>query len=179
MAIFGKKRTLDEILKDIDALSPEEKAKVHEKMQDLYKAEDEREVDKIEEDKAEAAETADEKAEEVKDESEVIGDDVDTVEDTVKNAENDTEGEEKPEVEPPVADTKEADATAELLKGITDRLGALEGVVAELNELKDKMNEYVGKQKEAFGYKSDAGTGSDKSIHDMSASELKHKILYD
>ena len=61
--MFGKKRTLDEILKDIANLSDEDKAKIKDKMEDLYKAEDEREVDKIEEDKAENTETESENEE--------------------------------------------------------------------------------------------------------------------
>lgn len=53
MALFKKKRTLDEILEDVKNLTPDEAKELHEKMSDLYKAEDEREIDKIEEDKAE------------------------------------------------------------------------------------------------------------------------------
>lgn len=177
MSIFNKKRTLDEILKDIDALSPEDKEKVHAKMQDLYKAEDEREIDKIEEDKTDSPEVADEKGEEVKDESEVIGKDVDTIEDTVEeDAGKGVEGEEAPA---PDAEPEKKDRYAEVIQGITDRLGALEGVIAELQELKNKMDEYVKKQEDAFGYKSDARADGDKSMDDMSAAELKHKILYE
>lgn len=182
MAIFSKKRTLDDILKDIDALSPEEKAEIGKKMQDLYKAEDEREIDKIEETKADSAEVADEKAEEVKDESEVIGKDVDEVEKEVKADETPAEEAKTEDVEKePVegeADPEKADKTAEVLKGITDRLGALEGVISELTELKEKMDEYVKKQEESFGYKSDFGSDGNKSMDDMSAEELKHKLLY-
>ena len=75
MALFEKKPkklTLDEILSGIDNLSEDEKEKVHAKMQDLYKAEDEREIDKIEEDKAETETEADKKGEEVNEESEEI-----------------------------------------------------------------------------------------------------------
>ena len=62
--MFGKKITLDDILKGIDNLSDEEKEKVRDKMADLYKAEDEREIDKVEKEKADTDEKADEKGEE-------------------------------------------------------------------------------------------------------------------
>ena len=84
MAIFGKKKlTLDEILEGIANLSDEDKAKIGEKMKDLYKAEDEREIDKIEEEKTDDGEVKDEKEAEVSEESEEIGKDVDEVEEDV------------------------------------------------------------------------------------------------
>lgn len=98
MALFDKKTkklTLDEILKGIDGLTAEEQEQVREKMQDVYKAEDEREIDKIEEDKAETKTKADEKGEEVNEESEEIGKDVDDVEEEI--AEDETEAEEAEE----------------------------------------------------------------------------------
>lgn len=75
--------TLEEILKAIDALPEEDKAKVKAKVQDLDKAEDEREIDKIEEDKAETPEVADEKKAEVKEESDEIGKTVDELKEEV------------------------------------------------------------------------------------------------
>ena len=72
--MFGKKKlTLDEILKGVDQLTPEEQEKVKAKMEDLYKAEDEREIDKVEEEKADSNEVKDEKKEEVSEENEEIG----------------------------------------------------------------------------------------------------------
>ena len=73
--------TLDEILKGIDELPDEEKEKVKAKIQDLNKAEDEREIDKIEEEKADDAEDASEKSEEVKEEGKEIAKDIDTLDD--------------------------------------------------------------------------------------------------
>lgn len=110
MAIFGKpkKLSLDEILKGIDGLSAEDKEKVHAKMQDLYKAEDEREIDKIEEDKADDSDTQNKKAEEVSEESEEIGKDVEEVENEVTEDEE-TEGDpvEEVETEEPTEETTE------------------------------------------------------------------------
>ena len=80
--------TLDEILKGIDDLPDEEKAKIKAKMDDLYKSEDEREIDKIEEDKSEDSEEKDDKSEEVDEESEEIGKDVDEVEEEVREDED-------------------------------------------------------------------------------------------
>ena len=101
MAFFEKKNkklSLDEILKGIDSLSAEEQEQVHAKMQDLYKAEDAREIDKIEEDKADDSKTKNEKAEEVSEESEEIGKDVDEVENEVTEDEE-TESDPVEEVE--------------------------------------------------------------------------------
>lgn len=101
MALFDKKPkklSLDEILKGIDSLSAEEQEQVHAKMQDLYKAEDEREIDKVEEDKANDSETKNEKAEEVLEESEEIGKDVDELENEVTEDEQ-TKGDPVEEVE--------------------------------------------------------------------------------
>jgi cell division protein FtsL len=69
MALFKKKLSLDEILEGIANLSDEEKAQIGEKMKDLYKSEDEREIDKIEEEKAETPEVAEEKGEAVAEET--------------------------------------------------------------------------------------------------------------
>ena len=75
--------TLEEILKAIDTLSDEDKAKLKAKVQDVEKAEDEREIDKIEEEKSDVPEVKGEKAEEVKDESKEIGKDVDELKEEV------------------------------------------------------------------------------------------------
>ena len=94
--------TLEEILKAIDSLTEEDKAKVKAKVQDLDKAEDEREIDKIEEDKAETPEVADEKKEEVKEESDEIGKTVDELKEEVTvdtDKEDEEEGEEVVEEE--------------------------------------------------------------------------------
>ena len=181
MALFKKKRTLDEILEDVKNLSPEEAKELHEKMGDLYKAEDEREIDKIEEDKADTDEVKDEKSDEVNEESEEIGKDVDEIKEDVATDEEGTaevsDTHEIPENDPvtPV----EEDNTAELIKTLTDRVNGLEALVSELHELKERMDEYVSKQKESFGYKSEGGNGARKIYDDMSADELKHHLLND
>ena len=87
--------TLEEILKAIDSLPEEDKAKVKAKVQDLDKAEDEREIDKIEEEKSDVPEVKDEKAEDVKEESEEIGKDVDELKEEVSEDVPEEEFEEK------------------------------------------------------------------------------------
>jgi hypothetical protein len=196
MGLFSKKITLDDILKALPELSDEERAALHEKTGDLYKAEDEREIDKIEEEKADSDTEADEKAEEVKEESKEIGKDVDEIEEEAAEdgdpeaeeaeAEKEDEGdgaepfeleENKPEVVEPPLDESEKDNSAEVIKALTDRVGSLETNIKELMSLKSAMEEYVGKQKEAFGYKSDV-RGDKKDYADMSADELKAQILH-
>ncbi len=197
MGLFSKKITLDDIMKALPELSDEERAALHEKTGDLYKAEDEREIDKIEEEKADSDTKADEKAEEVKEESEEIGKDVDEIEEEAaedgdpeaEEAEAEKEDDEdkgaepyelekdKTEVVEPPLDESEKDNSAEVIKALTERIGSLETNIQELMGLKQQMEEYVGKQKDAFGYKSDV-RGDKKDYADMSADELKAQILH-
>lgn len=148
--MFGKKRTLDEILKDIANLSDEDKAKIKDKMDDLYKAEDEREVDKIEEDKAENPETKSEKKEEVEEESEEIGKDVDETEDEAEeDEEEESESPEEPDEENSEVDEEPQEDTAEPVpewaKGIFDRLDKIEAHFAESETaVEDKAKETYG-----------------------------------
>ena len=53
MGLFTKKYTPDHILEFINDLPEEERSELKDKFNDLYKAEDEREIDKIEEDERE------------------------------------------------------------------------------------------------------------------------------
>lgn len=186
MGLFSKEKkyTPDEILDMINSLPEDQRTSLKAKFDDLYKAEDEREIDKIEEVKTDDAETADEKAEEVKEESEEIGKDVDEIEETgtedeekAEEAEKGEEDEKSEEAEAPEADPVAEDNTAEIIKGLTDKVNSLEVLVSELHELKKAMDDYVGKHKESFGYSGNA-TGAKKSYDDMSAEELKKEILY-
>lgn len=177
--MFGKKRTLDDILKDIDELPEEEKAKLKEKMDDLYKAEDEREIDKVEEDNAENAETENEKAEEVKEENEEIGKDVDETEEEVEKDEASEEGSEKaPAVETESTETAEAtektegEAVPEWAKALSDRIAKIEAIFAAA-ETEDSAP--VEKAKEIYGL----GNGvfvdneGEKPAQNMSAAQIK------
>ena len=118
--MFGKKLSLDDILKAIDNLPDEDKDKVKAKMDDLYKAEDEREIDKIEEEKE--PEDKDEKTDEVEEESEEIGKDVDDLEEEASKEEeqeesSDDETDEKvPEEEQPATDKKYDELAARIEK---------------------------------------------------------------
>ena len=115
--MFGKKLSLDDILKAIDNLPDEDKDKVKAKIDDLYKAEDEREIDKIEEEKE--PEDKDEKAEEVADESEEIGKDVDDLEEEAPEEEAQEERsdeEETSEEKQPATDTKYDELAARIEK---------------------------------------------------------------
>lgn len=179
MALFGKKKmSLDEILESVKNLSDEEKSELKAKMDDLYKAEDEREIDKVEEEKAGDTETADEKAEDVKDESEEIGKDVDEVKDEVaedKGEQAEETAEDKPD-DTTVQEDKAQEAQAEMVKALTDRVAALETAIGELTELKNTMDEYNRKTADKYGYGGQAH-GDAKSWSDMSAAELKAGIL--
>lgn len=87
MALFDKKSSAEKVINLYNSLTDEDKEKVKnhfmEKVEDLEKAEDEREIDKIEEDKAETEPEKEEKKEEVTEESEEIGKDVTNAENEV------------------------------------------------------------------------------------------------
>ena len=163
--MFGKKRTLDEILKDIANLSDEDKAKIKDKMEDLYKAEDEREVDKIEEDKAENPETKSEKKEEVKEESEEIGKDVDETEDEV---EEDEKEESEPTEEPDEEEAaEEADEETEEVEekpqeDNTDKLGE---ILDRLSKIEAAIEGFNRKPKEADSETADKLSALDRKFN--------------
>lgn len=151
MALFGKKSPAEDIIKKFEALSDEDKEAVKkslfgEKAEDLEKAEDEREIDKIEEDKADDPEKADEKKEEVKEESEEIGKDVDEAEADEKTedvpAETEVEDESKEEDKADIEeDVKKHD---EVMDGFNARLSALEEKIMSLfdTDKKDDDKDY-------------------------------------
>lgn len=151
MALFGKKSPAEDIIKKFEALSDEDKEAVKkslfgEKAEDLEKAEDEREIDKIEEDKADGPEKADEKKEEVKEESEEIGKDVDEAEADEKTedvpAETEVEDESKEEDKADIKeDVKKHD---EVMDGFNARLSALEEKIMSLfdTDKKDDDKDY-------------------------------------
>jgi hypothetical protein len=186
MAIFGKKKlTLDEILEGIANLSDEDKAKIGEKMKDLYKAEDEREIDKIEEEKTDDGEVKDEKEAEVSEESEEIGKDVEEVEEDVAVDEADagTEAATQEEGDESVLDETESardemakDNLDEIVHGLTDKVNELAGKVEGLLELRELMEEYTKKQADSFGYKGEL-LGAKKDFKDMSTEELKARQM--
>lgn len=179
MALFGKKMSLDEILKAIDTLTPDEQAKVKAKVEDLYKAEDEREIDKIEEVKGDNELGK----EEVNEESEKIAKDVDEIESEVKTDEVDDKVDnvdnvdKVDNVETEVATDETAkDNTAEIIEALTNRLNELETRLNEFEELKTAMDDYNKKTAERFGYKGSMPK-QNKGLDEMSSSELKKDLL--
>lgn len=205
MALFdkkGKKLTLDEILKGIDNLPEEEKAKVKSKMDDIYKAEDEREIDKIEEDKASDDQVKDDKAEDVKSESEEIGKEVDEVESEIEEDEEDSEKDTETDISPeeideddelidktPTDETKdvEVDETVaeevddkedeknDVIERLTARVKELESFMSDVVPLVELMRDYTSKQAKKFGYEG-AIPGAKKDFKDMDADELSKHI---
>lgn len=179
MGLFSKekKMTFDEILAGIEALTPEEKEKLISKINgeanpEAPEAPEVPEAPEAEE-TAEAPETTPEGEETETETPEAVPE----VEEGLEEPAEETP--EAPTEEPtaePMNDT-EQDNTAEMLKSFGDRLSALEATINELNGLKASMEEYVNKQKESFGFKSNGGAGSHKDFQDMSAAELKQHIL--
>ena len=196
MGLFNKtpkKLTLDEILEGIKYLSDDEKEKVKAKMDDLYKAEDEREIDKIEEDKAEDTEVKDEKTEEVQEESEEIGKDVDEVEDEIEadepkeNEYSEDKPEEVPEVEEEVETeeevveepTEEAVETPEEQKEEDDKFEAL---FARLQTVEDDYANLMKKYDELYSMLDDkeknANFGATPTPSEDDETERKDNSVY-
>ena len=172
MALFNKKLSLDEILKAIEGLSEEEKAKVKAKMDEGAPVEETPEVENVEE---QADNTAEGESELPKEPGEEVGE-----------APVEAPGEEQPTEQPTPEgeipqqteelDGVEQDNKDEVISGLVDRVQALEEKLAELDELKGLMEQFTKKQADSFGYKG-AVPGAKKDIHDKSASELKEKML--
>ena len=145
MVLFGKS-TAEDIIKLYDKLSDEEKEKVKshfgKKVEDIEKAEDEREVDKIEENKAETEEVKEDKAEDVKEESEEIGKDVDEAkaEEPSEEVESQTETETESDVE------EVEERHEDLFNGLDARLKALEDKFNKLlsEEMKEPQHKEIG-----------------------------------
>jgi hypothetical protein len=180
MGLFSKEKkiTFDEILAGIEALTPEEKEKLVSKIKGeaTPEAPETPEVPETPEaeETTEAPETAPE-GEEVETKTPDATPEVEEgLEDPAQEIPEETPTEEHT-AEP--MDELEKDNTAEMLKSFGDRLSALEATINELNGLKASMEEYVNKQKESFGFKSNGGAGSHKDFQDMSAAELKQHIL--
>lgn len=134
--MFGKKLSLDDILKAIDNLPDEDKDKVKAKMDDLYKAEDEREIDKIEEEKE--PEDKDEKTDEVEEESDEIGKDVDDLEEEEEEPED--KKEEVPDEQPT---EKEEPATDEKYNELVARIEKLEAALHGFERQPKKADEQI------------------------------------
>lgn len=193
MSLFGKKEkpsTLEEIKRAYESLSDDDKKSFQESIKDhvdeSVAAQKEDSGEKTDESaeaeihEAEGAEHADgkgdveelgekddtpeEKAEDKRDEEEHKGEEV---------ADSDPETEEN-RPEETVTDPVSEDNGAEMLKGLTDRVTALEESIKGINELKAKIDEFTAKQAEKFGYSSNPD-GPGKDINEMSAAELAEK----
>ena len=172
MALFNKKMSLEEILKAIEGLSEEEKAQVKAKMNESTEV--------PEEPQAEASDATEEKSNEpmVEEPSgQVEGEETENLEG--EEVEEPTqEVEQSPETAPQTEELNDAEKgnNEDVLTGLTGRVQALEEKLAELDELKELMEQFTQKQADSFGYKG-AVPGGKKDIHEMSAKELKQKLI--
>lgn len=168
MALFDKKSPAEKVIDLFDKLSDEDKevVKSHfgKKAEDLEKAEDEREVDKVEEEKADSEEVKEDKAEDVKEESEEIGKDVDESEKEEDEAEaNETDEskkeDEKGEIEKAEEDVDEAKDTR------------LEALLDEFNIYKEKVDKLFAKLEELEEPEKQVGLGRQKSVEEAEDDE--------
>ena len=167
MGLFNKQKlSLEEILKAIENLSEEEKAQVKAKMEEPTEEEvSGEEIASETEDNG--VETEEVSTEEVATEEEVEN------QPTEEPSEQPTEPTEQPT---PEQDGATNENSEDVYQGLADRITALEEQLAQFSELKELMEQFTQKQADSFGYKG-AIPGAKKDIHDMSASELKEKML--
>lgn len=197
MALFGKKEkpsTLEEIKRAYESLSEDDKKSFKESIKDHVDESVAAQKEDSGEKTAQSAEAEIHEAEGAehaagKGDVEELGEKDDTPEEQaedkrdeeadkseeISNLDPETE-EERPEVKTSEAadDTVSADNSAEIIKGLTDRVTALEESLKGINELKAKMDEFAAKQAAKFGYKSNPD-GAEKDIHDMSTAELAER----
>lgn len=186
MALFGKKEklsTLEEIKRAYESLSEDDKKSFKESIKDhvdeSVAAQEEDSGEKTEQ-SAEAEIHEAEGAEHAagKGDVEELGENDDTPEEQAEDERDEDERDEddKPEDKPsePSSDTVSADNSAEMIKGLTDRVTALEESLKGINELKEKIDAFATKQAAKFGYKSNPD-GAEKDIHDMSTAELAER----
>ena len=176
--MFGK-LSKEQIMKGIKNLSKEEfdelmgslaemKGSVNENPNDTEEQIEEAKADVEEKGEAPDQTEADRVDESVAEQGEVEGEeDTQTAEDRI----DESEGEQMA-----AADTQAEDNRDDIIKGLTDRLSAIEETMSQFAELKTKMEEFTAKQAESFGYKGQVPSAK-KDMQDMSAAELKHQIL--
>ena len=172
MALFGKKEApFDKLMSIYNSLSDDEKSKFKSKLQDVEKAEDEREIDKIEEEKADTTEKADEKKEEKDEETKEIGKEVDeaeemaesdektdTIDEAVDKAEDVAEDKDETEPSEPSESEEKSEAHEDVMAGIDARLRSLEEKFAELLTADEDGKKDYG----ASGYGQTVKTGYDE-----------------
>ena len=166
MAIFEKKSPAEKIIELFNKLSDEDKevVKSHfgEKTTDLEKAEDEREVDEIEEKKSDSNEAKEEKAEEVKEESKEIEKDV--------NEAITDESEENKEVEEEQPTPEEQEVVEERHEDIFD------GLNARLKALEDKFSKMLDSKEPESKERGISGYGSSE-VNNMDVDRRKEDMI--
>lgn len=150
---FGFKNPFDKIMDMYGSLSDDDKLKFKNSVMDIEKAEDEREIDSIEEQKADDTAVAEDKAEDVAEESAEIGKDIDAVEQAEDvNEPEQVETEEAPadvDVSAPETQVEVPDneTTTELNEAPSIDIQAmqttLDGMNAKYSELEGKFNDLM------------------------------------
>lgn len=188
--MFGKKTTADELLKLFSALTDEEKQKFLDSVNKGAAPETEAKEEPTPESAPETGETPQEEAtaeteETPAEETEEGEGEAENKEETPAPSVEDAQEhpdptEETPETpaETPIEahDEQTADNAARVMEGLTARISALEEALKELDGLRELMEKFTKAQADKFGY---SGTvpGGKKDIGEMSADEMKEKIL--
>ena len=184
MALFKRNLTMDKLLKAISALSPEDKEKVRAAIDESEnKAAPDEAVKETEKGTPTATDEPSSGTDESdKENTETTGEETKSADSAGTNESTSSETSEsvKSEAEETHDETvqdKEADEHgAEIIQALTDRVVALEERMQTLTALQERMEEYDTRNAEKFGYHGKPGDKR-RDISEMSASELKEKIL--
>lgn len=166
MALFERKSPYAKLVEDYHKLSPEDREKFHAEILDVKKAEDEREIDKVEAEKAESPEKEDAKREEVKEESKEIGKEINEAEETHKEEKPIEEVEELPkeeiEKERPLPADDRIDKLTELVNALAEKIDAMAERKEEpkpfglgskgFGESREKLGTSADERKKYFGF---------------------------
>lgn len=183
MAFF--KKTLEQVKKAYEDLSDEDKKAFHQSIADrIHESIGEQEHDEGDKDSQPATdrehEALGEEHAEGKGDVEELHETDPEPEDKKESEGGNAEEEEKPEgdiaEEADESDESAADNSDEILKGLTDRVAALEAALKEIDGLRERLQEYEDKQRASFGLPGKT-IGGNKDMKDMSAGELKSAIL--
>jgi len=170
MALFDKRSPAEKLLDAYNKLSEEDKKEFHshleEKVEDVEKAEDEREIDKVEEEKADNEEVKEEKAEEVAEESEEVGKDVEEAESEEKTEEEDKPEEDTEKVEEEKGEVEKAEEDVAEAEG-----NRLEALLGEFNIYKEKVDKLFAKLEEIEEPEKEVGLGKQKSVEEAESDE--------
>ena len=179
--MFGRKTSLEDLLKAISELSDADKAKVKALFDETPEEEPKAEAETQEAESQDVSVTPQEAPEEAEAPQEETGETEETAPEEVTEEVVAEEAEQTEEVAsadtveeaPVVPDENTQENMAELLKGLTDRVAEMESKFATIDALIQEMEAFKKRRSNDFGYSASSATTGRKSLQDMSIEELE------